>query len=242
MFWRKQRATAVAPQPDFSKGLLLDAVSVSYADKPVFGPVSLRLRESSIGLVGHNGCGKSTMLRLLAALQPADQGQVYAFGLNAQDYGDWWPHWVGVVFQNADHQLIFPTVEEELAFGLQQLQRDDANQQASALLHQTGREHWANRRVHELSGGEKQWLCWQAILLMQPRLLLLDEPYSGLDLRQKIQARRTLQDTTQQHIIASHDPGHLQHCERILWLEEGQIKQDGSPEAVLPQYLEDCGA
>ncbi len=202
----------------------------------ILGPLSLQLSESRIGVVGNNGCGKSTLLRLLAALQMPSQGCVRGFGTTTQEQGEQWPRWVGVVFQNTDHQLLFPTVIEELAFGMKQLGWPDAEARAQQALAE--RPGWAYRRVHELSGGEKKWVCLRAVLLMQTQVLLLDEPSSGLDQGQRRQLRAELAGLEQQQIIASHDPQDLQHCERVIWLEQGRVRAEGAASEVLEAYLD----
>ncbi len=101
---------------------------------------------------------------------------------------------IGLLFQNPDHQILFPTVEEELAFGLRQQGRREAEARAAAhaLLARAGRAHWAGAAVSTLSQGQRQMLCLMAVLAMEPATVLLDEPFASLDLPARIRLARHL--------------------------------------------------
>lgn len=211
---------------------------VVLAGRQVLAPLDLRLTERRIGIVGRNGSGKTTLLRLIAGLIASTSGGVTLGG--ADPYRDRRAALtrVGILFQNADHQILFPMVEEELAFGLTQLGQSKAKARAAALalLQAEGRSHWQGVAVSTLSGGQKQWLCLMAVLLMRPGTILLDEPYSGLDLPTALRLRRRLAALPQRLITISHDPAAFVDCERLLWLEAGHLVQDGPAADVLQAY------
>ena len=204
------------------------------------GPVILELREERIGIAGRNGAGKSTMLRLLAGLDPPTEGRVVVHGRNPARERNWAVRNIGMIFQNPDQQIIFPTVEEELAFGLKQLGRGRASAQRAVreCLERHGRSDWAHQQCHSLSQGQRHFLCLLAVLLMEPAILLLDEPFSGLDLPTSTWLKRELRSVGQQTILATHDIDLLRSCDRVIWLERGLVAGDGSPAEVLPVYLE----
>jgi biotin transport system ATP-binding protein len=144
---------------------------------------------------------------------------------------------VGFVFQNPDHQIIFPTVGEEIAFGL--IERGETTAQARRaaedLLTRHGCAGWIDRAIHELSEGQKQLVCILAILATEPTILLLDEPFSSLDLPTRLSLSARLARLPQQILMASHDLDLLLDFDRVLWLENGQVR-DGAPARVLPEY------
>jgi biotin transport system ATP-binding protein len=204
----------------------------------VLEPLALTLAERRIGIVGRNGSGKTTLLRLIAGLvAPASggvrMGEVDPFADRRGALSA-----VGILFQNPDHQILFPTVEEELAFGLTQQGRSrrEALAEAHRALAEAGRAHWASAAVSTLSGGQRQFLCLLSVLLMRPQTLLLDEPFSGLDLPSIRRMERRLAGLSQRLITISHDPAALLGTERVIWLEAGTVRADGPAARVLAEY------
>ncbi len=216
----------------------LDCGPVVLNGRQVLAPLALSLDEARIGIVGRNGSGKTTLLRLIAGLVapvtggvrhgPVDPVRDRRGALSA----------VGILFQNADHQILFPTVEEELAFGLRQQGQSPraALEAARAALKAEGRGHWAGAAISTLSGGQRQYLCLLALLLMRPATLLLDEPFAGLDLPVIRRMERRLAVLPQRLITISHDPAALAGCQRVLWLDGGALRADGPAETVLGAY------
>jgi biotin transport system ATP-binding protein len=208
-----------------------DRVGMARAGKPLFEGLNLSLCEARIGLVGDNGSGKSTLLRLIAGLIRPDSGTVRLPGA-----GEGRP---GFLFQNPDHQILFPTVGEEIAFGLIEdgMAPKAATLQAAQLLAAHGCARWEKRAVHELSEGQKQLVCLIAVLAPGPRLLLLDEPFASLDLPTRYDLRERLSQLEQNIIMASHDIDLLSDFDRVIWLENGRVRGDGPPKSVLAAYL-----
>jgi biotin transport system ATP-binding protein len=218
--------------------IIFEQVSVRRTGRSVLAVPALRLDERRIGLIGDNGSGKSTLLRLMNGLLLPTHGQVTVAGLETARHRKELPAEVGFVFQNPDHQLIFPTVGEEVAFGLTErgLPTPQARRQVVALLERHGCAGWADRNVSELSGGQKQLVCILAMLATEPSILLMDEPLSSLDLPTRLRLSRKVMALPQQIVMASHDFELLAEFDRVLWLDEGHIRLDGRPADVLPAY------
>ena len=219
-------------------GIWLDQATVRLGGRVVLDRLSLTLAEARIGILGRNGSGKTTLLRLIAGLVAADAGRVRVEGADPFANRKAALGNLGILFQNPDHQILFPTVEEELAFGLVQqgLSQPQALARAHQCLAEEGRSHWAKAPVSTLSQGQRHYLCLLAVLLMQPRTILLDEPFAGLDLPTQARLARRLAALPQRLVTITHDPAALSDCDRVLWLEAGRIVQDGSPAQVLPAF------
>ncbi|MDO9640115.1 MAG: ABC transporter ATP-binding protein [Pseudotabrizicola sp.] len=226
------------PSPTDHNGILLADAAVTLSGRPVLHGVSLHLSQQRIGIIGRNGSGKSTLLRLMAGLIAPDHGTVRVEGCDpAHDRKAMLAH-LGILFQNPDHQILFPTVDEELAFGLIQMgvPKAEAQSRVIALLAQHGRSHWLGASVATLSQGQRHWLCLQAVLLMQPRTILLDEPLAGLDQPTQTRLARSFAALPQRLITITHDPASLSGCDRVVWLDGGTVAADGPPARVLPQF------
>lgn len=218
--------------------IVMDRVSLRRGSRLVFTDLSVSFSERRVGLLGDNGAGKSSFLRLINGLLLPDAGEVRVDGLvTAQARRDL-PRKVGFVFQNPDHQIVFPTVLEEIAFGFRErgLRREDANTQAREALRQFRCEDWIDAAVHELSEGQKQRLCILAIVAMEPDILVLDEPFSSLDLPTRLDLTDLLMSLPQRLIIASHELKLLSLMDRVIWLSDGAIAGDGAAENIICNY------
>ena len=224
--------------PQSASGIVLRDVQVRLAERVVLADLSLHLDVQRIGIIGRNGSGKTTLLRLMAGLIAPDSGQVRVEGTDpAHDRKAMLRH-MGILFQNPDHQILFPTVAEELGFGLRQqgLPAAEAAARVRAALAAEGRSHWHDAHCHTLSQGQKQYLCLMAVLLMQPATILLDEPFAGLDLPTQARLTRRFAGLPQRLITISHDPAAVATSERVIWLEAGRLRADGPPGEVLPAF------
>ncbi|WP_374301483.1 energy-coupling factor ABC transporter ATP-binding protein [Paracoccus sp. (in: a-proteobacteria)] len=216
----------------------LQNVGVTLGGRAALAGITARLAEPRVAIVGRNGSGKTTLARVVAGLIAPDTGQARIGGIDmARDRRAALEN-VGIIFQNPDHQIIFPTVLEEVAFGLaQQGKRPrEAEAAARAMLDRFGKAHWERAATHSLSQGQKQLLCLMAVLAMRPRVVVMDEPFSGLDIPTRLQLMRYLQEITAQVVMITHDPGHLRGFDRVLWLEGGRVIADGPPDRVLPDF------
>lgn len=217
-------------------GIVLRGASFAIRGTTILSDLTLTLTEPRIGILGRNGSGKTTLLRLMAGLISPGSGTVRVEGIDpARDRKAMLTH-LGILFQNPDQQILFPTVAEELAFGLRQQGHSDAEARARAALAAEGRADWADRPVSTLSQGQRQWLCLLAVLLMKPGTILLDEPFAALDLPTAARLSRRLAALPQRLITISHAPAAVAGYDRILWLEAGRLRADGPPAAVLPAF------
>ena len=203
-------------------------ISLSLESTCVFSDLKLSLTEPRIGLIGPNGSGKSSLLRLIKGLIDANSGEIENR-----------PARIGMVFQNPEHQLLFPTVMEELCFGLieQGHLAESAEQSARDLLTKHKQEGLLNKAVHELSAGQKQLLCVLSVLADGADLILLDEPCASLDHAAKQAVMGMIRGLPQQVIMATHDFDLLNGFDRVIWLDSGKIHKDGRPDQVIAEYL-----
>jgi len=217
---------------------LLDA-GFSVPGRVILHGISAELTQNRIGIVGRNGSGKTTLLRLLAGLIAPTSGQVRVAGFDPARDRRSAVAALGILFQNPDHQIIFPTVEQELAFGPRQQGQTDAAARAlaRATLARHGRSQWAQASVATLSQGQRHYLCLMAVLMLQPATILLDEPFTDLDLPTRARLIRALHALPQRLITITHDPRLLAGYDRVLWLEAGRIRQDGPADAVLAAFV-----
>ena len=214
--------------------------------RAVLDGISFDASEARIGIVGRNGSGKTTLARVISGLITPDRGSLSIAGVDVARDRKAALGTVGILFQNPDHQIIFPTVEEELAFGLRQQGRSEreVTQGVQAILDRFERGHWAKAAVHRLSQGQRQLVCLMAVLAMHPRVIVLDEPFSGLDIPTARRLERLLATLAVTLVQITHDPAALKGYDRVLWLEEGRIVMDGAPERVLAAFseaMEDMG-
>jgi biotin transport system ATP-binding protein len=216
----------------------IDDVALSLEGQTILHGITIRGDQRRIGIVGRNGSGKSTLARVIAGLAVPDTGRVHIHGVDVARDRRAAIRTVGILFQNPDHQIIFPTVDEEIAFGLQQLgqPKAEAAQGVRDILARFGKAHWAGAAIHPLSQGQKQLVCLMAILAMRPRLIILDEPLSGLDIPTRMQLMRYLDGVEAQLIHISHDPGVLAGYDRAVWIAGGRIAQDGAADTVLAAF------
>jgi cobalt/nickel transport system ATP-binding protein len=211
----------------------------SYADgTPALRGVTFTLHHGeSVGLVGTNGAGKSTLLLHLAGVLMPSQGAVRV--------GDWpvTPKTVpqvrrslGMVFQDPDDQLFMPTVEDDVAFGPENLKLppEEIESRVVAALERVGMLHLRHRPPHRLSGGEKRAVAIAGVLAMSPDVLVMDEPSSNLDPRARRRLIGQLKAFEHTKIIATHDLDLvLDVCARTIVLSEGRVAADGPSVEIL---------
>ena len=213
-------------------------VSLSLNARELLKGVSLDIQEQRVGVIGRNGSGKTSFARLLSGLLAPSSGRVRVNGNDLFKHRAAALKTVGILFQNPDHQIIFPTVLEELSFGLtQQGQRKaEAMQNATKILQQFDRLDWAERTIATLSQGQRHLVCLLSVLAMAPPLLVLDEPFAGLDLPTKTYLQNLLYGLDQSVLHITHDLQALAEYERVIWLEKGQVAGDGLPKDIIPAF------
>lgn len=215
-----------------------ERVALRRGETHVFRDLNLTLSEARVGILGDNGAGKSSFLRLFNGLLLPDAGSVRVHGADVRANRRDMPRRVGFVFQNPEHQIVFPTVLEEMTFGLREkgLQAAEAENRARALLAARGCAGWIDAAVHELSDGQKQRLCILAVVATEPEILVLDEPFSSLDLPTRLDLLDLLLALPQKLVIASHDLEILARMDRCLWLGSAGVRMDGGPAEVIDAY------
>ncbi|MGS2663592.1 energy-coupling factor ABC transporter ATP-binding protein [Corynebacterium glucuronolyticum] len=214
-------------------------VEVRYENRVVLRPLSCTLTENRIGIVGANGSGKSTFLRLINGLGSPTSGVVSVDGLPVADNGKQVRKKVGFMFSDAENQIIMPTVKEDIGFSLKRfkLPAKQREQRALAMLERYGLATHADDSPYTLSGGQKQLLALASILIMEPSVILLDEPTTLLDLRNRVRIKKELSRLDQQIIVATHDLALLEGFDRVIYIADGTIRADGTPDNVLPTYV-----
>lgn len=223
--------------------ITFDSAALSIDEKPILHPFSLELSEHRIGIIGANGSGKSTLARLINGLAHPTQGTVHVDGLNVARKGKAVRQKVGFVFSDADNQIIMPTVAEDVAFSLRRhrLARHERERRVQEVLARMGLAEHADQSPHQLSGGEKQMLALASIMVLEPELIIADEPTTLLDLRNRKKIAGIFDALPQQMVIVTHDLELLQHSDRVLCVDEGRIVDDSvssSPAQVISAYIE----
>lgn len=227
------RSTLFEPQ---TWAIAVHNLCFSYPDKPgVLQNISLQVSAGErLGVIGHNGCGKTTLFMSLCGVLKPTIGEVHLFG-EAVVPGQFRPD-VGLLFQDPDDQLFSASVRDDIAFGPENmgLSPEDIDQRVRESLKLTGTQELANRPPHHLSGGEKQMVAIAGVLAMRPRIVLYDEPTASLDLRARRRLIRFLQQSQETLLIASHDLEFiLEVCDRIIVMHEGAIVADGVAREVM---------
>ena len=215
-------------------------VSVQFDQRRVLENIDLALGEKRIGIIGANGSGKSTLVRLLNGLQTATSGRVLVDDLDPAKDGRKVRRHVGFVFQNPDNQIVYPVVEEDLAFGLKALKlpRDEINRRIDEILARYDLLDFKTHPSHLLSGGQKQLLAISGVLVMAPRYVVFDEPTTLLDLRNRNRVERAIADLDQTVITVSHDLDLIADYDRVLVIENGRIAVDDRPAVAIARYRE----
>ena len=222
-------------------------VSFEYERVPALRGLSLTLdRGKSVALVGANGSGKSTLLRLLDALSFPSQGTVSFCGdrltpeqFRNDDYAISFRRRVALVFQNPDVQLFNPTVFDEVAFGPLQMgwSIGEVIARVDTTLDVMGISHLRDRAPYRLSGGEKKRVALASVIVLDPEVLLLDEPTAMLDPRSQSQLIDLIQNwrgSSKTVITATHQLEIVEDiAERVVVLEQGTVVAIGSPQDIL---------
>lgn len=215
-----------------------EAVTVSRGARTILRDLNLSLSESRIGIIGPNGAGKSTFARLTNGLILPSAGRVTVNGLVVSENLNTVRRCVGFLFQNPDNQIVFPVVQEDMAFGLKPSLPNPATRAAriEETLAQLGVADLIDRAIHTLSGGQKQLVALACVLCMRPEILVLDEPTTQLDLRYRNKLLRIIEKLNQAVIVMTHDLAMLAHFDRVLVIDQETVQADGPAAEVLPWY------
>jgi cobalt/nickel transport system ATP-binding protein len=200
---------------------------------PVLDKLNLLIsRGDRVGLIGPNGSGKTTLFHLLMGLLRPTQGEIVVFGKKRQQEKDFREvrEKIGLLFQDSDDQLFCPTVAEDVAFGPLNLgkSQEEALEITRQVLKRLALEEFENRLTYKLSGGEKRLISLATVLAMQPEVLVLDEPTTGLDEDTVERLIQILRSSDLTYLIASHNRDFLSKTTDIVY-HLGRGKLERSP-------------
>ena len=212
-------------------------VTFSYGDATVVENLSFTIKKGeTVGLIGANGAGKSTIMKLMLGLI-SGSGEIKVDGLpmNKENLAEI-RRKIGFVLQDSDNQMFMPTVYEDMIFGPRNygLTREEADARVDRVLKELGLESLKYRHNHKISGGEKRMAAIATILAMEPEMILMDEPSTALDPVNRRTVINTINRLPQTKLIASHDLDMiLDTCQRVILLSRGAIVADGDAETIL---------
>lgn len=194
-------------------------------------------RGEAVGLIGANGAGKSTIMKLLLGLVIADEGRILVDGEEvSRNSLSQVRQKLGFVLQNSDNQMFMPTVYEDMMFAPLNygMKREDAERKVDEVLDRLGLQYLKHKYNHRISGGEKRMAAIATILAMEPEAVLMDEPTSALDPYNRRIVINTIRAMDQTRIITSHDLDMiLDTCDRVILISEGRIVADGKATEIL---------
>ena len=210
--------------------------------KVLLDGVNLQLTERRVGVIGANGSGKSTFLRLVNGLVQPSSGRVLVDGADTVRSVRAVRRTVGFVFTDPLSQLVMPTGREDVELSLRRSVKNGAERrrQAENALDRLGLLHLADQSIYELSGGERQLVALAAVLAVEPAVLVLDEPSTLLDLRNRELLRRTLAGLDQQIIMSTHDLDMALDMDRVLVIDQGKVLFDGAAAPAVAAYRALC--
>lgn len=216
-------------------------------DRPVKNAVdgvSLEINKGEfVALIGHNGCGKSTLAKHFNAMLLPDSGKVYVDGEDTSDEEKTWSirEKVGLVLQNPDNQLVASIVEEDVAFGPENLGVEpiEIRRRVDEALKAVGMYEYRLHAPHKLSGGQKQRIAIAGILAIQPECIVLDEPTAMLDPNGRDEVMSTLLKLNREHgmtvVLITHYMDEAVPADRVVVMDSGKILAQGKPEEVFSQ-------
>ncbi|MFF5205372.1 energy-coupling factor ABC transporter ATP-binding protein [Streptosporangium sp. NPDC000396] len=216
----------------------LTDVHVRLGQRDVLCGITVSLTERRVGVIGANGSGKSTFARLINGLARPSSGSVTVLGLDTRRHAARIRRSVGFLFTDPDAQIVMPTVAEDVAFSLRRkgLSREEIEHRVRDVLARYGLEEHADHPAHHLSGGQKQLLALCSVMVLEPGILVMDEPTTLLDLRHSRQVADLLRGLPQQVVVVSHDLALLADFDRVLVLDRGRIVFDAAPGAAIDHY------
>ncbi|MCM3728593.1 energy-coupling factor ABC transporter ATP-binding protein [Neobacillus cucumis] len=192
-----------------------------------------------LAIVGHNGSGKSTMAKLLNGLQFPQEGEITISNVMLNEETIWDVRKkVGMVFQNPDNQFVGTTVQDDVAFGLENngVPREEMVQRVEDSLKRVKMDQFLYQEPHHLSGGQKQRVAIAGVLALRPSIIILDEATSMLDPRGREEVletvRRLKQEKSLTVISITHDLEEAAKADRIIVMNQGEVYREGTPEEI----------
>lgn len=221
-------------------------LSFSYGEgQSVLNDINIEIEDGAfVAVLGHNGSGKSTFAKHLNAILLPTGGKAYVFSTDTSDENmlDEIRRHVGMVFQNPDNQIVATVVEEDVAFGPENLgvEPSEIKRRVDEALSLVGMSEFSHAAPHNLSGGQKQRIAIAGIIAMQPSCIVLDEPTAMLD----PSGRREVMDTVKRLnrekgigiVLITHYMDEAAEAERVIVIDSGSVVLDGTPQEVFVQY------
>lgn len=206
--------------------------------------VTLSFEEGSfVALVGHNGCGKSTLAKLLNGLLIPQRGKVTVCGLDTADKKNIFEirKNIGMVFQNPDNQMVASIVEEDVAFGPENLgvPQPEIVERVTSALEQVGMTEYAKRSPHKLSGGQKQRIAIAGALAIRPKVIVFDESTAMLDpqgRKEVLEVAHNLKSQGMTVILITHFMEEVADCDKVVVMSGGRVLKTGTPIEIFEDY------
>jgi energy-coupling factor transport system ATP-binding protein len=220
--------------------------------KPAIDSINVKIDKGEfVSIIGRNGSGKSTFAKLLNAILLPTEGNVYIKGIKTTDENHLWEirKSIGMVFQNSDNQIIAASVEEDVAFGPENLglPREEILKRVEKALKDVGMQDYCKYPIQNLSQGEKQKVAIAGILAMKPECIVLDEATSMLDPLSRSEVLSIVKRLNKNEgitvIYITHHMEEALNADRILFFNEGRIRKSGKPEDVFSKvdYIKKAG-
>ena len=229
----------------------LKAITVRYTeeDRPALKNVSLSIEQGEwVALIGHNGSGKSTLAKTINGLILPQEGSVAVGDMLLNEENIWnIRKMVGMVFQNPDNQFVGSTVEDDVAFGLenQGIPRDEMVIRVKNALEQVRMEEFATREPARLSGGQKQRVAIAGVVALRPDIIILDEATSMLDPEGREEVISTIKKIKEENNLTvlsiTHDIDEAANANRVMVMRQGELVREGTPAEIFsagPELIE----
>ena len=205
-------------------------IQFGYGSRLIFDDLNLNIEQSArLGLLGSNGCGKTTLCHIIMGLLTPKSGDVEILGKKRTKESDFSEirGRIGFLFQDSDDQLFCPTVIEDVAFGPLNMGQspEEAKRTVTTTLNSLKLSGFEDRITYKLSGGEKRLVSLATVLAMNPEFLILDEPTSGLDEKTTERLIETLKESGLGYMIISHDRDFIKRtATKLIQMKDGQIQ------------------
>ncbi len=220
----------------------IENVSFKYdlQEEYALNDVSFNINQGEwLAIVGHNGSGKSTLAKLLNGLQFAEKGSITIGGTKLSEETVWDTRkMVGMVFQNPDNQFVGTTVQDDVAFGLENhgVPRDEMIIRVQEALEQVKMSQFLLQEPHHLSGGQKQRVAIASVLALKPSIIVLDEATSMLDPKGREQVLETIRELKSDNeltvVSITHDLEEAAKADRMIVMNRGQVYKEGTPKEI----------
>ncbi|MBI2139577.1 ATP-binding cassette domain-containing protein [Candidatus Woesearchaeota archaeon] len=225
----------------------LKKLSFSYESKEILKELSLKIQEGDfLAVIGHNGSGKTTFIKHINGLLLPETGEVLVDGLCTKDDGPELRNKIAMVFQNPEDQLVYSIVEEDVAFGLENagVQPAEMKKRVANILKELNIPQLAKENVNSLSFGQKQLVALAGALVIKPKYLILDEPTTNLDPKNRANILSILTKINKDGIsilLVTNNLADVQYAKNVLLLKKGEILFYGLKEKLTSQMIAEAG-